>query len=115
MKLTGKYEGFEKMLNKRKLIGNLIDLVLIIFVNTCVVYIILKLLSFFTLNMNVIFFIILLIDVLTIVGYLLPYLFKKEKTIGKLIVKKLIKKEDAKFTFKEIIILLIILLIISFI
>lgn len=103
------------MLNKRKSIGNLIDLVLIIFVNTCVVYTILKLLSFFTLNMNVIFFIILLIDVLTIVGYLLPAIFKRKQTIGKLIAKKIIKKEDAKFTFKEIIIILIILLIISFI
>lgn len=103
------------MLNKRKIISNLIDLVLIIFVNTCVVYTILKLLSFFTIIINAIYFFILLIDVLAIVGYLLPYLFKKEKTIGKLIAKKIIKKEDAKFTFKDIIIILIILLIISFI
>ncbi len=102
------------MLNKRKMIGCLIDFIVILLIFTFLLEITKIIFYYMNLNENILIYSGCLFSVIIIV-YLLPAIFKRKQTIGKLIAKKLIKKEDAKFTFKEIIILLIILLIISFI
>lgn len=95
------------MPNKRKTISNAIDLILIIVINTLVVGAFLKLLSLFILKMDVIFYIVVAVDT-TLVTLNIPNILKLPKTIGKKIGSILVKDENKKITWKEIIIFIII-------
>lgn len=102
------------MFNKRKAISNLIDIILIISINAILASAFLKLLSLFILRMDIVFYIIVVIDV-TIITFNIPNILKLPKTIGKKIASFLVKDENKKITWKEILILVILLLILEFI
>lgn len=102
------------MPNKRKAISNIIDLILIIVINGLVAEAFLRLLSLFISRIDIVFYVILIINTILLM-YNLSNLLNLPKTIGKKIASILVKDENKKITWKEIIILIIILLIISFI
>lgn len=102
------------MPNKRKAISNIIDLILIIVINGLVDEAFLRLLSLFISRIDIVFYVILIINTILLM-YNLSNLLNLPKTIGKKIASILVKDENKKITWKEIIILIIILLIISFI
>lgn len=96
------------MLNKRKLISYLLDCLIIgLFTNIFLNYIIFLIKKIFSISYNIELAIISVYGLG--VGIYLFYIFKKEKTIGKYIAKKIIKDENKKFTLKEIIIIIIII------
>lgn len=97
------------MLNKRKLISYLIDIILIILVNTLVIEIFFKILALFIPKIEILFYIIIIFDVIIITLYLLPYILKNNNTLGKKIAIKLIKNKDKKISVKEIILFIILI------
>lgn len=102
------------MLNKRKIISNLIDFLIIILINTFFISAFLKLLSLFISKMDILFYIIITLDII-LITLNLSKMLRMKKTLGKKIALILVRDGNKKITWKEVIILIIILLIISFI
>lgn len=100
------------MLNKRKLISYLLDCLIIglstsIFLN----YIIFLIKKKFSISYNIELAIISVYGLG--VGLYLFYIFKKEKTIGKYIAKKLVRNENKTITSRDILILILTCFILS--
>ncbi len=102
------------MPNKRKAISNIIDLILIIVINGLVAEAFLRLLSLFISRIDIVFYVILIINTILLM-YNLSNLLNLPKTIGKKIASILVKDENKKITWKDIIIFMLICMIIGFI
>lgn len=95
-------------MKKQKLISYFLDFLIIIIIGTNIITFILDLLyknNIITIDEEVYIAFTYIICMIII----LKKIFKKEKTIGKYIAKKIIKDENKKFTLKEIIIIIIII------
>lgn len=101
------------MFNKRKIISILIDCLLIIFLVAFFIEITRILFAYINLSEKILFYLSCLISII-IIFYILPLILKKKETLGKKIALFLIKDENKKISWKEVILLIIILLIISF-
>ncbi len=100
------------MLNKRKLISYLLDCLIIgLFTNIFLNYIIFLIKKKFSISYNIELAIISVYGLG--VGIYLFYIFKKEKTIGKYIAKKLVRNENKTINSRDILILILTCLILS--